>query len=255
MNIGHVDRGSVCGIVVVRRMPQAEFLELSMHVPAGVVIEPLISRSFVRPFTYHTAMLRRLARKSNEQVCLTNGFCALEDGSMASMVKRVFHKHAAIFVEPNAIFDWLNILALLAVHRVQQYPPALSASTVNITGHDSANYVFVGDRINPVFQHFNHWPWHAEAASARYLAETLRQINFNEADGIWTNINHPEQHVVELVRRRSRKIIALGRVASTGLNRQGIKHVMVPHPQYANRFLRNKSKSYASMLHDAIWPP
>ena len=204
------------------------------------------------PFVVLTAVLRRAIEQSQQRLVVITHMSDLmrELGVFTRMAIRVLALHAAI----DHVKDAPRTLRRLHAHRLKQFPPALNPGMRNICGHADLAYVlFVGDQINPVYRRFRHWPFHANSGCTVYLARCLERIQFNEIRGMWTNINCEEQHIQQLLEfKPDLHVIALGKEASTGLRKLGVKPgAELPHPQFASRFLRKKM-DYAEELRKAL---
>ena len=131
------------------------------------------------------------------------------------------------------------------------HPPT---DSMNLNGNIAdADYVLVGDKINPYFKHFDHWPFHDDSASSFFITSLLQFIGVPENRLAWTNANHADQGVVELLQRRQPRVIALGREAQRTLNNMGIfPEFSIPHPSWARRF--NKRDEYLTSLNSIFKP-
>ena len=100
------------------------------------------------------------------------------------------------------------------------------------------------------------WPFYSGAGlnSATWLNDALHAIGFDETRAIWTNVNHPDEHVLSLLRAHPYlNVVALGREAEKGLARLGVTPTSVlPHPQWARRFQFHEPKTYRDQLRGAI---
>ena len=122
--------------------------------------------------------------------------------------------------------------------------------SINVNGNIAeADFLLVGDRINPRFAHFEHWPWYDCAASAFFITSQLHHLGISESRLAWTNAHHPtDAHVHrEIVKHKRMDIVALGREAEKTLKAQGIvPKFSVPHPSWASRF--GKQHDYREIL-------
>lgn len=125
-------------------------------------------------------------------------------------------------------------------------------SARNLNGNiQDPSYLFVGDRVNRVFKHLEHWPFHDDKASAFFMTSVLQHINVPETCLAWANSNHESdsQSILRLLDRRKIPVIALGIDAKTGLAQLGVKpDFHVPHPSWARRF--NKRNEYILSVAD-----
>jgi hypothetical protein len=113
------------------------------------------------------------------------------------------------------------------------------------------SYLLVGDRINRVFKHLEHWPFHDDRASAFFLTSVLQHINVPETTLAWANANHESdsQVIVRLLERCRVPVVALGNDAKAGLSKLGIRpDFHIPHPSWARRF--NKRNEYILSVTD-----
>ena len=144
-----------------------------------------------------------------------------------------------------------RVLAWMDSYQAMQYKPALDPRNQNVLGHlTMADYLFVGDAVNPVWPRLR-WPFYEHANCSLYLAQVLHELNFDESRAMWTNVNCDEQHVTQILEAKPLKVIAMGALADRSLNKLGVKHVLVNHPQFARRFMRN-SDDYKTQLRAAL---
>lgn len=121
--------------------------------------------------------------------------------------------------------------------------------SMNLNGNIAeAEYLLVGDKINPRFRHFNHWPFHDDAASAFFITSLLHLLDVPETRLAWSNARGPDAEVlVQFTQHRRFNVIALGKEAAKGLESMGIvPTVSIPHPSWARRF--NKRNEYLDSL-------
>ncbi len=116
-------------------------------------------------------------------------------------------------------------------------------------GNLAANVVLVGDE----FAHhkdndtFYQWPFASfgDAGCSRWLTRQLASANVKEQDLLWVN---SDQDLSMLGDGSTRRIIALGRVASSRLTERMVKHDLVPHPQAWKRFHFDRPYRLISMI-------
>jgi len=124
--------------------------------------------------------------------------------------------------------------------------------SVNFNGNVATGRIlFVGDQINPVFNHFNHWPFHAISHSARFMTSCMHEAMISEEMALWTNANHTDvderEAISAFLSKNDKCIVALGNNAVEGLAAVGVApHFKIPHPQWAKRF--NKRDEYVREL-------
>jgi hypothetical protein len=121
--------------------------------------------------------------------------------------------------------------------------------SMNLNGNIAdADYLLVGDKINPRFKHFNHWPFHDDAASAFFITSLLHLLDVPETRLAWSNArDHDAEVLVQFTKHRKINIIALGKEAEKGLTAMGIvPTASIPHPSWARRF--NKRNEYLDSL-------
>ena len=121
--------------------------------------------------------------------------------------------------------------------------------SMNLNGNIAdANYLLVGDCINPKFRHFNHWPFHDDTASAFFITSLLHFLDVPETELAWSNARDNDAEViVQFIKHRKINVIALGKAATRGLEAMGIVPLFsVPHPSWARRF--NKRNEYLDSL-------
>jgi hypothetical protein len=209
------------------------------------------------PFVVMTALLRRAAEFSPHSLVIVFNYALLrrELGIFQRMADRVVMKYGGLFAND---VDWFGqpqlILNALRCYRSIQYPPALQPTVKNICGHAGyAQFLFVGEEINPVYRRFEHWPFHANSGCTVFLTQCLEKIKFSEELAMWTNILHKECHAAEIVKfQPDIRVVALGKHAVRGLKKQGVKiYAELPHPQFAKRFL-SKKLDYAEKIREIV---
>lgn len=117
-----------------------------------------------------------------------------------------------------------------------------SITQPNLLGHlEDAQYLFVGERVNPKFNNL-YWPWFDYGNSSLYMAEALHGVPAREELFMWANVldhdgtkNTMIKEVVE--KKPELKVIAVGKVALTHLVKDGIEvFEHVKHPSFVKRF-------------------
>lgn len=132
------------------------------------------------------------------------------------------------------------LLLKLASLRRHQHQPALSPRHPNILGYlPTADVLFVGERLGDP-DGPTQWPFYARGQSPEYLNHALALIGWNEAKGMWTNIQHDDQHVSAVMAAKPElKLVPLGKVPERLCERLGYDvSRAVPHPQWERRFNR-----------------
>ena len=179
------------------------------------------------------------------------------------MVQRVYLKLAAVHLMSTSAYlcagiplravvleDVRRALEMASGWECLQHDGVVKAQ--NIVGHAMfARHLFVGEKINKKFAHFDHWPFYDFGGSAMYITRALDRIGFDEATTMWTNIHGPEAHIFDLLKKRWwLNVIALGKEASDVLSLVGIKHRSVPHPQFFKRF--SYADDYGALLKESM---
>ena len=104
-----------------------------------------------------------------------------------------------------------RLLAKLESWREAQDPMILDAGNYNVTGHiSSANYLLVGDRVNPRKIVRPWWPFHDYADSSLHLAKSLERLGFQEHEFIYTNYMTSSKETRHLMHTYDLKLVALG---------------------------------------------
>src|ERR1044071_4190897 len=141
----------------------ASALRLNLEA-CGATVLSARPRELASPFVTMTATLRRAAMASEVELTVVAGYELLRPSLalLHRMALRVIHKHAGILITSPAT-ELAAVLALAATERGAQYAPALLHASRNIVGHvGRAKVLLVGERINPVYRRFEHWPFHAD---------------------------------------------------------------------------------------------
>lgn len=111
--------------------------------------------------------------------------------------------------------------------------------------------VFVGDKLNPKSTRFN-VPFDGGPAS-EYLCTAMSLAGVSENFVYLTNADTLGYIEIRTLKSLgATQFIALGTEANKQLERLGIKHKKIDHPQYWNRFHHNKVDNYAKMLKSAV---
>lgn len=121
--------------------------------------------------------------------------------------------------------------------------------SMNLNGNIAdAEYLLVGDQINPRFKHFNHWPFHDDTASAFFITSLLHHLSVQESKLAWANARGADAGVlIPFTNYRRLVVVALGKDAEKSLLAMGIKpSASIPHPSWARRF--NKKHEYLDSL-------
>lgn len=133
----------------------------------------------------------------------------------------------------------------LVVHRAASLAASQmpnSCDYPNLLGHlEDAQYLFVGERVNPKFNNL-YWPWFDYGNSSLYMAEALHGVPAREELFMWANAldydgtqNTMIKQVVE--KKPELKVIAVGKVALSHLVKDGIEvFEHVKHPSFVKRF-------------------
>lgn len=128
--------------------------------------------------------------------------------------------------------------------------------SMNINGRVQGKWLLVGDVTNPRFESFDHWPWHDDKASARFIGSVLDDLQVSEFNLCWANANPRnadgrDDLALLLKERPSLTVIALGTNAVKGLAKIGVTpDSAIPHPAYALRF--NQRKQFSHQLEKAL---
>lgn len=187
-------------------------------------------------------ILDRVALRYGALYFLTKGATELSEAAF-----RGFSKKPRVLTWDKNIGDIEDILLTLSINQCVQ--PKLESMNLNGNLAD-ADYLLVGDQINPKFRHFNHWPFHDDTASAFFITSILQELGVPEDKIAWSNANHgSESSAISkfLDHARGAKVIALGKEAAKGLQSMGITPVFsIPHPSWAKRF--NKRDEYLQSL-------
>jgi hypothetical protein len=187
-------------------------------------------------------ILDRVALRYGALYFLTQGATELSDAAF-----RGFSKRPGVLTWDRNIASVEDIILTLSINRCVQ-PDGLDSMNLNGNIAD-ADYLLVGDQINPKFSHFNHWPFHDDSASAFFITSILQELGVPEEKIAWSNANHEKDSSVikKFLGRRNAQVIALGREATKGLQSLGITpEFSIPHPSWAKRF--NKRDEYLQSL-------
>lgn len=118
----------------------------------------------------------------------------------------------------------------------------------SLIGSPNPGILLLGDRHNP-----NNDPWYWAAfgpwaGSGLWLLESLLTLGFATRSTL-ALANAMEENVGSLVRELNPdSVVALGRSAQARCRKAGIEPGVVPHPQYARRFLNRQREGYAQLI-------
>lgn len=175
--------------------------------------------------------------------------CPEAVASIAEAAFSGFEAHPSTFLV-NRRAQWADMAIVSLSFTRCVYPDQDRVlDSMNLNGNIAdAEYLLVGDRINPKFRHFNHWPFHDDAASAFFITSLLHLLGIPETRLAWSNARGPDAEVlVQFTQHRKLNVIALGKEATKGLVAMGITPMAtVPHPSWARRF--NKRNEYIDSL-------
>lgn len=118
----------------------------------------------------------------------------------------------------------------------------------SLVGSLSPGILLLGDRHNP-----NNNPWYEAAfgpwaGSGLWLLESLLTLGCATRSTM-ALANAMEENVGSLVKELNPdSVVALGRSAQARCRKAGIEPGVVPHPQYARRFLNRQREGYAQLI-------
>ena len=187
-------------------------------------------------------ILDRVALRYGALYFMTQGATELANAAF-----RGFSKRPGVLTYDRNITCLEDITLTLSITKCVQ-PTDLDSMNLNGNLVD-ADYLLVGDKINPKFKHFNHWPFHDDSASAFFITSILQELGVSEDRVAWSNANHSQDAdiIQKFLAQRRVRVIALGRDATNGLNSMGIvPEFSIPHPSWAKRF--NKRDEYLKSL-------
>jgi hypothetical protein len=173
-------------------------------------------------------------------------FLSKDATDLANGAFRGFSKRPGVLTLDKNITCVEDILLTLSISQCV-HPHELDS--MNLNGNISdADYLLVGDQINPKFKHFKHWPFHDDSASAFFITSVLQEVGVSEDKIAWANANHEDSAAIKkFLAHRNASVIALGKEAIRGLNSMGIvPKFSIPHPSWAKRF--NKRDEYLKSL-------
>lgn len=115
----------------------------------------------------------------------------------------------------------------------------------NVAGNfESSCFVLIGESpANPSMM-AKYYPFRDTKGCSGWLNRLLDDENVQEKDLFWINAYHIDgsPNDLEILRYlKDKKIICLGKKAEEWLKPSGLKHDLVPHPQYWKRF-RSKER-------------
>lgn len=151
----------------------------------------------------------------------------------------------------------IQIMDRLETTRSHAFLDQYNASRRNLVGHPAtARCLFVGEALSPqACKRAGPFVWNDELCAASWLNARLRELNFDETLGLWTNALSPDDWFPTLRRELSETtvVIALGGVAMERLKKFDFQNVCsLPHPQWARRFQANTPEIYRKQLREII---
>jgi hypothetical protein len=159
----------------------------------------------------------------------------------------VYHRQDHIHYTIETWGDKLDMFTEWAVERantwrLSQFQPALDPNNPNLLGHAAtAQYLFVGDQVNPKFRNMA-WPFYDYGHSSLYLTEALHRVPASEELFMWANAYNADGSPNELVNKLlwqypKLKIICAGKKSLDHLVSQ--HHTIfehINHPSHTRRF-------------------
>lgn len=124
-------------------------------------------------------------------------------------------------------------------YRGLQYQPALEYDNWNMLGHmNSAEYLIVGERVNPKFREL-YWPFYDYGNSSLHLTQAMHKLNLDERLFMYCNAyDHDGKYnwmIDDLLDQANLKIITLGQIAENAMSKHNV-HAPLPHPSWIKRF-------------------